>query len=199
MLLGIYLGTTAMSWYSVIRFKKVMENRLKNDGYKFVKKKYKLKDILQLIALIILASIPLVNLMFPFALTTKDVDYCNYRNKLLEEGSIVDSEEEFEYNRPIVNEEYTHYDKVIENNNPSVENDFVRMTYNPNMNNTQELVKVVEEAAKKRSNKVIEVSDAMLTARKNRYGHTYYSSVNMEDENIKESSGRTLKKEFNKR
>ncbi len=180
MLLGIYLGTTAFAWYSVFRFKKIMNQRLNDDGYKTVKKEIELKDIIIGIFTGIALCVPVLNLSFPFALTTKNEDYIAFKNKGLNEGTIIKIEN-------------NNQETPITLETQSNEEDLVRVAYLPNMKNTLELVRLVEENARKRQS-MIQVDDSKLVQRTNKDGHIYYSPMNKEESNTEELSGHTYRK-----
>ena len=89
MLLGIYLGTTAYVWVSTIKLFREMDQRLKEEGYTFTTKKFHgVGDIVIGTIFLITMSIPIFNLIFPIVNSNKERSYDEYKNKLLEAGSI---------------------------------------------------------------------------------------------------------------
>ena len=92
----LYLGSTGFVWYKTIKDHIEMDERLKKEGYRFTVKKFDKND-LPLLGLSALAmSIPLFNLVLPLSTMNKEQTYDEYKNRLLEAGSIekIEPEEE---------------------------------------------------------------------------------------------------------
>ena len=88
MILGIYLGSTVLSWYYILNHFRKMDKRLKKEGYEFVKGHRSLGDILVCFVIIIVLAVPFFNIMIPFMLKDINGTYDEYKNHLLEAGSI---------------------------------------------------------------------------------------------------------------
>ncbi len=88
--LGIYAGTTILAWYSAIKYRRVLDKRLKDDGYKYIKnRKYNAKEILKKTFEAVALSFPILNIMFIFGLKPDDQAYNEHKNNLLDEGLII--------------------------------------------------------------------------------------------------------------
>lgn len=111
MLFGLYLGSTAYVWYSTIKDQLEWDKRLKEEGYVFTVKKFDKND-LPLLAISALAmSLPIFNLVLPLSTMDKEQAYDEYKNRLLEAGSI-EKKEDIEVKKPYEDQEK----KVVENN-----------------------------------------------------------------------------------
>ena len=89
MLFGIYLGTTAFVLFDTIRHQLYLDKRLKKEGYKFTANKYSgFADVVIGVFYLIALSLPGFNLFFPFSHINKDKSYDEYKNYLLDAGSI---------------------------------------------------------------------------------------------------------------
>lgn len=88
MLFGLYLGSTAYVWYSTIKDHVEMDKRLKEEGYVFTVKKFDKNDIPILAVSALAMSLPLFNLVIPLSTMDKEQAYDEYKNRLLEAGSI---------------------------------------------------------------------------------------------------------------
>ena len=89
MLLYIYLGTTVYVWIDTIKSMINNDKRLKREGYKFIAPRFNgLPDIIVGVIYGIAMSIPVFNLMFPLSNKDKEKSYEEYKNMMLEAGSI---------------------------------------------------------------------------------------------------------------
>ena len=89
MLLVIYLGTTAYVWIRTIKLMRDNDRRLKQEGYIFKGRKFSdIGDVITGIGCAVALSIPVLNLIFPLITKDKDRVYDEYKNMLLEAGSI---------------------------------------------------------------------------------------------------------------
>ena len=98
MLLNVYLGSTAISWASVILFAVASGKRLEREGYKEIKTKKSLAEkILDYIVTAIRLSIPVINIIYPLTIIfASDVYYENFKAKLLSEGKIYKEKDNLE-------------------------------------------------------------------------------------------------------
>ena len=90
MLLNIYLGTTAISWATVLLTSIATTNKLKRKGYTFVKENKSLSEkIMSYISTIFQASIPIYNILNTICiLCMGEKVYDIMEEKLLKQGKI---------------------------------------------------------------------------------------------------------------
>jgi hypothetical protein len=88
MLFGLYVGSTAFVWIKTIKDQIEMDKRLKEEGYVFTVKKFDKSDIPFLALSALAMSLPIFNLVLPLSSMDKDRCYDEYKNRLLEAGSI---------------------------------------------------------------------------------------------------------------
>lgn len=110
MLLNIYLGTTAISWATVVIFSAACEKKLKREGYKFVKEnKSLLEKVADFISAAFKGSMPVYNIVNAIAiLWAGDELYGHVKSKLLAQGKIykpISKELNNDYESEILNEE----------------------------------------------------------------------------------------------
>ena len=96
MLLNIYLGTTAISWVITLIFSAACRNKLKREGYKFVKKKKSFPEkTVTFISSAVKGSMPIYNILNTILMLYMGDKIYNYmEDKLLEHGEIYKSDEE---------------------------------------------------------------------------------------------------------
>lgn len=111
MLLGIYLGTSIISFATVVLYGAASSNKIKRDGYKFVKKSFS-ENLINWLKVIFRSFIPVYNVLNTIVLLCSGDKYFEQiENKLLEEGEIY---------KPQNNSNYIHEEKKSEYTNTNV-------------------------------------------------------------------------------
>lgn len=90
MLLNIYLGTTAISWATLLIFSVAIANKLEREGYKFVKVKKSFSEkVANFISTVFKCSIPILNILAAIIIICLgDKIYEYVEGEFLEEGKI---------------------------------------------------------------------------------------------------------------
>ena len=102
--LYLYITTTAYVWVDTIGSMIYNDHRLKKEGYKFtVKRFHGIGDIVVCSLFAIAMSVPVLNLIFPIANHDKESSYDEYKNMLLEAGSIEEPDVKVEVKRAFEN------------------------------------------------------------------------------------------------
>ena len=96
-LLYMYLGETAFVWIEGIVHQILIDRKLKKEGYKSTQRKsFSLGDVFLTVIVIILHSIPVVNLIFPLSHIPFHRAYDEHKNYLLDAGAIEEPDEKIE-------------------------------------------------------------------------------------------------------
>ena len=95
MLLGLYLGTTALSYTVMLAFVAEILNKLKRDGYKYVTEKKSFAErLLDFLYSFLLLSFPVLNLVLALGIMSlRERIYDSIKAKGIREGRIVRLEE----------------------------------------------------------------------------------------------------------
>jgi len=109
MLFGLYVGSTFYVWFTTIKDQIEMDKRLKEEGYVYKIKKFDKTDFPLLAISALAMSIPIFNLVLPLSTMDKERLYDEYKNRLLEAGSIEKIED-----KDKVNKVYEEIKKPIE-------------------------------------------------------------------------------------
>ena len=90
MLLNIYLGTTAISWATLLIFSVAIANKLEREGYKYIKVKKSFSEkVANFISIVFKCSIPILNILTAIIIICLgDKTYEYVEEKFLEEGKI---------------------------------------------------------------------------------------------------------------
>jgi len=91
MLLGLYLGTTAFSWATIILYTKIFSDRLKKEGYEYKKSdKTIYEKVATSLSFVLKMSIPIINISLALVAIFNNIDklYTEFKNNLLKDGDI---------------------------------------------------------------------------------------------------------------
>ena len=112
MLLGIYLGTSVVSFATVVIFSKACENKIKRDGYKFVKRSTS-ENLVDWLCTIFKSFIPVYNVLNTVILfLSGDKLFNRIEEKLLKEGKIYMPQNEDEDNKTEKEPIYSNINEV---------------------------------------------------------------------------------------
>ena len=88
MLLGIYLGTSAVSFATILLYSAALSNKIKRDGYKFVEKSF-IENMIGWLQTIFKSFLPVYNILNTIVLLCSGDKYFeHFEDKLLKEGKI---------------------------------------------------------------------------------------------------------------
>ena len=144
-MLEFYIIETAFVWIEGIVHQILLDRKLKKEGYKFIKKNYfSLFDIVLLLIIMILHSIPVFNLIFPISHLNFHRAYDEHKNYLLEAGSIEEPDIEIEKNKSEIKSIAKQVVKKIESTSPKE----IYQPLNRDDSNTEEVSKTYSKKIK---------------------------------------------------